>query len=306
MRVLVTGANGFLGGEIARRFASRGDVDVIGAARCGREGERGVAVDLADMTRIVRILADLTPDLVVHAAGRSEGSRAEFERDNAFATRTLAEAMRKAAPDAALVLLGSAAQYGAPRSDRAWRESDAMAPVTAYGESKRDAEAAAFAVADGSGLRVVALRLFNVVAPQPAGGQVFAAFLRRAADAAAAGPPPWSVRMGPLGAVRDFVAVADVVRAVEAVADRGIWGEAINVCTGVGRPARALIVATASTFGGALVVEEAEGDAGVSSSIGDPGVCEARLGFRPSADLSTLTRSAAAWIGEAARARSGA
>lgn len=304
MRVLVTGADGFLGGEIARRFGSRADVKPIAAGR--RPSEHGLAVDLGDREVLVRILTEVKPEAVVHAAGRADGSRLDLERDNVLATRTLAECMAASDLDAALVLLGSAAQYGAPRHDRPWRESDAMAPVTPYGESKRDAELAAFAIADGASLRVASLRLFNVVAPRAVGNQVFATFLRRASDAVAAGPPPWRVRMGPLGAVRDFVAACDVVRAVEAVVDRGAWGEAINVCTGVGRPARALIAATAAAFDGAMVVHEAEGDPGVAASIGDPSLCEAKLGFRPSPDLGPLTRDAAAWIREAAGARSDA
>jgi len=305
MRVLVTGAGGFLGGEVVRRFAARTDVELIAASRGPPPTEGGLALDLGDAAAVVRMLMDTQPDVVVHASGRAEGPREDLHRDNVLATKTLAEAMRAATPGAGLVLLGSAAQYGQPQSERPWRESDAMAPQTPYGQSKLGAEVAAFAAGAG-GVRVAALRVFNVVAPRAVGGQVFATFLSRAAEAVAMGRPPWRVRMGPLGAVRDFVAVSDVVRAIEAVVDRGAWGEAINVCTGVGRPARDLIAATVTDLGGALTLEETDGDAGVASSVGDPGLCEARLGFRPSADLTTLTRDAAAWIREAARARSDA
>ena len=60
--------------------------------------------------------------------------------------------------------------------------------------SKHAAETAAFEAARRLGFGVTALRIFNVVAPEPHGEQVFATFLRRAAAAAAAGPPPWRVR----------------------------------------------------------------------------------------------------------------
>ena len=143
---------------------------------------------------------------------------------------------------------------------------------------------------------MAALRLFNGIAPAPVGEHAFSAFLAQAGAAVAAGPPPWRVRMGPLGAVRDLIAAEDVARAVEAVIDRGVWGEPINVCSGVGRPMRALIEATAATLPGAMVIEEAARDGGVAWSVGDPSRCEARLGFRPSADLSAITDAAAGWI----------
>ena len=111
---------------------------------------------------------------------------------------------------------------------------------------------------------------------------MFDSFLRRAAAAVGSGPPPCRVD-GPAGGVRP-VAVDDVVRAVEAVLDRAAWGEAISICSGVGRPVRALIAATVDELDAKFVVEEDPADnGGVPWSVGDPALCEARLGFRPSA-----------------------
>jgi error-prone DNA polymerase len=45
------------------------------------------------------------------------------------------------------------------------------------------------------GLKLAALRLFNVVSPAPRGEQALAHFLRKAAAAVASGPPPWRVRL---------------------------------------------------------------------------------------------------------------
>jgi nucleoside-diphosphate-sugar epimerase len=108
--------------------------------------------------------------------------------------------------------------------------------------------------------------------------------------------------MGPLDAVRDFVALGDVLSAVERVIDRAVWGEVVNVCTGVGRPARSLLESVTAPLEGAVAIDEAvEAPGGPTWSVGDPARCEARLGFRPSADLSDLARAAADWImGEAA------
>jgi nucleoside-diphosphate-sugar epimerase len=251
-------------------------------------------------------MAASRPDVVVHAAGRTEGPPAALLADNAIATANLAVAMSDAAPGAGLVLLGSAAQYGAGEPGHPWRETDPCLPQGPYGISKQAAETCAFARARRSGLKIAALRLFNVVSPVPQGEQALAHFQRKAA-VAASGPPPWRIRMGALGAVRDFVALDDVLEAVARTIDRGAWGEAINVCTGLGRPVRALIEQVASELPGEVVVEEsADQLPGALWSVGDPGLCEARLGFRPSADLAPVARAAAAWVKReaAAHARS--
>ncbi|MGH6957692.1 MAG: NAD-dependent epimerase/dehydratase family protein, partial [Caulobacteraceae bacterium] len=197
MRVLVTGAGGFLGGSLARRFEERPDVELVAAGRAAPAGRRRPRrLDLADREAIVRLIREERPEVVIHAAGRTPGKPGALLADNAIATANLAEAIGEAAPEAALILLGSAAQYGVSETREPWRESDPCAPFEPYGLSKHAAEQCAMAAARRLGFRATALRLFNVITPEPRGEQVFAAFLRRALAAAESGPPPWRVRMG--------------------------------------------------------------------------------------------------------------
>ena len=52
-----------------------------------------------------------------------------------------------------------------------------------------------------------------------------------------------------------------------------------------------------------VVREEAEGaPPELAWSVGDPAKCKALLGFRPTSDLAPVTRRAAAWLVDAARA----
>ena len=310
IRVMVTGAGGFLGATLARRFAARDDVALTALGRLAPpDFQHSAALDLHDKPAIARVLAEARPDVVVHAAGRTPGKPGALLADNAIATANLAEAIGEAACGARLVLLGSAAQYGIPDELTPWKETDPCSPFEPYGLSKHAAETAAFAAARRLDFGVTALRIFNVVAPEPQGEQVFAAFLRKAAAAAAVGPPPWRVPMGPLTALRDFVDIEDVLTAVERIIERGVWGEAINVCAGVGRTARALLGAAAAQTGGAVVIEEepAMSHPELAWSVGDPAKCEALLGLRPTADLAPVTRRAAAWlVAAASEARSGA
>lgn len=289
MRVIVTGAEGFLGRALAGRFGARADVELFALGRA--------ALDLRDPPAIAETLARIRPDVVIHAAGRTSGEPGPLFDDNAVATANLAEAIGQAHRDAGLMLLGSAAQYGVCAARTPWRETDPCRPFEPYGVAKHAAETRAFAAAQRWGFRLSALRLFNVIAAQPRGGQMFAAFLRRAA-AARAGPPPWRVRMGPLGAVRDFIDLDDVLLAAERVVERDAWGEPINVCSGGGRTARALLDAVAAEAGGALAIEEdpPAQPPDLPWSVGDPTRCEARLALRPASDLTPVIRRAAAWL----------
>jgi GDP-4-dehydro-6-deoxy-D-mannose reductase len=294
MRVLVTGANGFLGGAIRKRLAARSDLALVGGA-----GRLDDPVALAEGLRTAR------PDIVVHAAGRTTGSADDFQADNVVATDNLARAIDAATPDCGLILLSSAAQYGHSADRTPWKETGPCNPVDDYGASKLAAEAAAFAATR----RVAALRLFNVIAPGAQGEQAFSSFLRKLV-AAMAGPPPWRVEMGRLSAVRDFTALDDALSAVERAIERDAWGEAINVCTGVGRPVRALLDEVGRLVApegrGALVISESGSPPVLDWSIGDPALCQARLGFTPADDLSALVRQAADWVRLMAEARANA
>ncbi|HLY79465.1 MAG TPA: NAD-dependent epimerase/dehydratase family protein, partial [Caulobacteraceae bacterium] len=222
MRVLVTGAGGFLGGAICRRLAQRGDLEVIATARRASSPPAPRLLDLQDQSAIVQTLAALRPDIVIHAAGRPRGSAGDFEADNVVATANLAEAIGEAAPDAGLILLSSAAQYGRSPHRTRWRETDPGTPIDAYGASKLAAERAAFDSAARRGARVAALRLFNVISPDTAGDTAFSSFVAKAIHAVQ-NRPAGAVEMAPLGAIRDFVALDDFLHVVELAIGRGVW-----------------------------------------------------------------------------------
>lgn len=304
MRILVIGAGGFLGGAVARRLTARGDIEVVAAVR------RPTALlpdartlELGDKAAIGEMLGAVRPDVVVHAAGRTPGSPDAFAADNVAATANLAQAIGESAPQPGLILLGSAAQYGRSASRTPWRESDPHGPADAYGASKQAAEAAAALSASRLGFRLTVLRLFNVISAVGDGDSAFASFTNKAVRAVGEGPP-FTVEMGPLGAVRDFVAPDDFLQAVERVIDRRVWDETINICTGVGRTVRALIEAALARIDlGLALVEAGAAPSLLDWSVGDPSLCQARLGFTPSSDLTPLLERAAAKVRAAALVR---
>ncbi len=233
----VTGATGFVGGEIAAQLKARG-IKVTALVRPGGAPPAGIAAleaDLNDPQALADRIRAHAPRFIVHAAGRvtadSSGDRG-FYRDNLDTTVAIAEAVRQAAMPVRLVCIGSAAQYGlGTPQDRATRETDPMRPVSAYGASKAAALLAAHAAGERYGFDVVSIVLFNLIGPGQPHGLVPAAFIGPAiADPAA------TLQVGNVTSSRDFIDIRDAAAAVIAAAFDGRRGAIYNA--GRGEPAR--------------------------------------------------------------------
>ena len=137
MRIVVTGASGLLGPYLLAAGAAHGTP--IGLSRTG-----DVPCDLADAGAVRATLAQLQPDLVVHAAGYTDVDGCERDPERAELANHLAAAniVSALAPSATLVHISTDQVYpdhGAPH-----REGN-EAPVNAYGRSKLAGERAALA-----------------------------------------------------------------------------------------------------------------------------------------------------------------
>jgi nucleoside-diphosphate-sugar epimerase len=162
--VFVTGAAGFIGQRLCAYLESRGIV-VTRAARAvgpGLPTGRWVATgDLAECQQLPRLLHG--HDVIVHLAGRAHvmgtpGQRQppDFFRDNADVTARLARAA-VATGIRRFVFVSTVGVHG-DRSQRPLVESDALAPVGAYAQSKLRAEQMLHDIAGRHALETVILR----------------------------------------------------------------------------------------------------------------------------------------------------
>lgn len=93
MKILVTGASGFVGGAFLRRYAAHGDLELLGVSRRPLAEPWYRQVDLSRPFELA-----FRPDVVLHCAALASpwGTRKEYERHNVEATRRVVDFCERA------------------------------------------------------------------------------------------------------------------------------------------------------------------------------------------------------------------
>ncbi|HEY5267145.1 MAG TPA: GDP-mannose 4,6-dehydratase [Acidimicrobiales bacterium] len=225
-RVLVTGADGFVGRHLVAHLTDSGD-DVRGIDR-----EHDVTSEVA----MREIFDDVRPDVTYHLAalthvGESWENASEFTRVNVVGTQRVLDAAFVVAPNSTTVVVSSSEVYGVVREDdQPLREDFRVAPANPYSSSKVEAEHVAHEALRTRGQRVIVARPFNHLGPGQATSFVVPALVSRLLDARDSGEE--EIPVGDLSTRRDFSDVRDVVRAYRLLAQLGVTGEIYNVASG--------------------------------------------------------------------------
>lgn len=244
-RLLVTGADGFVGRWLVRAARAAG-TPVIAAvlpgtvvpAEWGEQSGPSVKVVEADLLDddAVQRLAALRPDAVVHLAAVASGAAARRDPDAAIAVNaaatTLLGALLASTSRPRFLFVSTAEVYGAGHSAPI-DESAPLAPASPYAESKARAEQALDALWQRGVLPVITARAFPHTGPGQSTAYVLPALAARLRAARQSGAA--TIPAGNLSAVRDFLDVRDVVRAYLLLLERGEPGKAYNVASGTGR-----------------------------------------------------------------------
>lgn len=314
MRVLITGATGFVGGYLAELLASeRPEVEVFGLRRFRSEPRRSsarmdrvswVEGDLLDAASILRAVKATRPDAILHLGASSSvasswDTPAEMVQANVLGTLHLFEAMRQLDLDATIVVACSAEQYGLVHPDELpIREEQPFRPVSPYAVSKAAADLLAFQYFHAFKLRSVRLRLFNHCGPGQSDRFVIGSLTRQVVEIEAGTHSP-QLLVGNLDVERDFVDVRDVARAYVAAMQKATPGEVYNVASGRSRSLREIldVILTMSE-----AVIEVSFDphrlrpADVPALRGDPSKFTAATGWRATIPLEqTLSDSLSYW-----------
>ncbi|HET7230256.1 MAG TPA: NAD(P)-dependent oxidoreductase [Longimicrobium sp.] len=254
VRVLVTGATGFLGRWTWKLLARGGaEVFALGRSRARLEAVplpgRHVVADLTRPRSLAQVVEALRPTVVINLAGYGVDAA---ERDPALDRRLNTSLPVEAAialaalpadegwPGQRLVHAGSAFEYGPV--DGVVREATPPRPRTRYAADKLEGTLRVCRVRHGTGLAAVTARLFTVYGPGEHPHRVLPTLLR----AAAAGLPV------PLSAgtqTRDFTWAGDAAEALLRLAMAERVPEVVNVATGVATSVRDFALAVADAAG---------------------------------------------------------
>lgn len=297
MRVLITGADGFVGGWLVRALLAAGhsvagtrhSEDVVSPVLT-RVEEKEVEWRPLDLRSTASVNTAVRGgwDAVVHLAAVSSGAAAQRDPGqawdvNAAGTARLADALLSGNP---LLLLVSTCEVYGQGSGAPRREADPVAPCSPYAASKAASELAAAETARRAGLRVVIARPFTHTGPGQDGRFVLPSLAARLKTAHRIGAP--AIATGNLEPVRDFLDVRDVAAAYLALLTDGQAGETYNIATGVGHRLADLLERMQRLLGSRVI---AEYDAALARRsdilhlVGDASRLRAATGWMPRVPL---------------------
>lgn len=263
MRVLITGAAGFVGPHVtaALRDVCPSSVELITTAKSEDEGLE--PLDVTDRNAVDAAIVQYQPTHVVHLAGIAALPAAASVPDVTWrvhldGTLNLARAILANVPDCFLVNAGSGLIYGeSAKSGLPINEDALLAPLDDYGASKAAADLALGALAH-RGLKCIRMRPFNHFGPGQSDHFVATAFATQIAriEASLAAPV---IRVGNLNAARDFLDVRDVAAAYALAAvksDKIKPGTILNLASGTARRIDDLLSALLALSPVSISVEE--------------------------------------------------
>lgn len=238
MKVLVTGANGFIGNQLVRTLLEANH-EVVATCKADTDipAEWAGAVQIVSLelcsAESVRKAVDVEPDAIIHLGAVSYSRDANKDPGlawnvNAAGTARLLAAVKdlreKKASDPLVIVASSAEVYGEGEG-RPRAESEMPRPLNVYGATKLGSEIAAAQARDEWDLRVIVVRPFPATGPGYQENRVLNKWISELRT------NPRTVE-GDSSIVRDFMDVRDVVGGYMALLRYGHPGETYNLAAG--------------------------------------------------------------------------
>lgn len=239
MRVLVTGASGFVGPQLVKELLSHKH-DIVLTAHMPYnlviDGKplQAIPCDLSNDVRLSVIVKQADPDAVIHLAAISHTVKAQDARGplvatNVIGTHNVCRAVADLKKPVAFLYVSSSMVYGVSDHDIAFSETSLPRATTPYGCSKLAGEYVTRSYASET-FKPYIVRPFNHIGPGQSPEFVCAALAKRIADT----PNGGTIDVGNLSAKRDFSDVRDIVRAYRLILEKMPQEDLFVLGSGIG------------------------------------------------------------------------
>ena len=316
MRILVTGAAGFIGSHLAERLARDGH-DVVGldcfTGYYGRdlkernaESVRSAGARLLELDLVEHDLAEAAAgaDFVYHFAAQPgispDTSFETYLRNNFVATQRLLDACLVGPTPPFFVNIATSSVYGHYATEP---ETVPPRPVSDYGVTKLAAEALALSYEAGRGLPACSLRIFSVYGPRDRPEKLFPRLISAVVE-----KREFPLYEGAADHRRSFTYIADAIDAFLAVLQNpGLCrGEIFNVGSEEEMRTMDAIRLVEEIAGAAAQIRDVPKRAGdqirTATNIGK---IRAKLGYTPRTDIKSGLQQTVAWFQEQLQASAG-
>ncbi len=252
--ILITGGTGFAGSHLAELLVETG----AGQVHVTQFSSRGVpklaafsqvtahSVNLTDPAASSTLIQKIKPTQIYHLAsfayvGKSFEKGGELLANNTQLQLNLLEAIKTHAPQARVLVIGSAEEYGMSLEDSELpiREDHPFRPVNPYAVSKISQDMLAYAYYLSYKLNIIRVRPFNHIGERQSDDFAVPAFAKQIV--AIERGQQESLKVGNLSGVRDFTDVTDMAKAYALLMEKGQPGEVYNIGSGQGVPMQTVV-----------------------------------------------------------------
>lgn len=218
MNVLIFGASGFVGQEVARTLHSEPGLNIFEAYRSRKpEKQWEVFADMENAESIAGVINDTNPEVIINCAGITPPS-AYFTKNVDFTRNIFTAISRTGVKTKRVIITGSASIYGeVNRSDFPVGEDiHRHSVLNPYASSKLNEERVAAEYARELGLEAVVMRVFNPIGIN----MPSKLFVKKTTDTVMSARDSQSfasIHMSRFDSERDFIDIRDVAEAFKRV-----------------------------------------------------------------------------------------
>ncbi|MGB6500280.1 MAG: GDP-mannose 4,6-dehydratase [Thermoplasmata archaeon] len=242
MKILITGASGFIGRYLSSLAVQRGH-EVVGTYLTENDLKtrtpknpaiKWLPLDIRQRAEVNSLIDKVRPEAVFHLAAQAYVKQALLDPADTFLTNVLGtiylyEALKTRPPREGILLASSSSAYGLSKTIPA-TEDTPLRPMNPYGVSKACQDMLSGQYSMNFGLRIVRARLYITTGPGKV-GDALNDFAKQVAVAEVSGGPG-ILKVGNLESRRDISDVRDIVEGLWTVFEKGTSEEPVNVGAG--------------------------------------------------------------------------